>query len=47
MKENLPIRDRPGWIRDLNAMLLSAFCHLAAFIVLGLLSVISHDGCAE
>ena len=25
-------------------MLLSAFCHLTAFIVLGLLSVISHDG---
>jgi hypothetical protein len=44
MKGNLQIRDRPGWIRDLNAMLLSAFCHLAAFIVLGLLSVISHDG---
>jgi von Willebrand factor type A domain len=44
MREFLPIHDRPGWIRDLNAMLLSAFCHLAAFIALGLLSVISHDG---
>lgn len=44
MREFLPIQERPGWIRDLNAMLLSAFCHLAAFIALGLLSVISQDG---
>jgi hypothetical protein len=44
MRELLPIRQRPGWIRDLNAVLLSAFCHLAAFIALGLLSVITQDG---
>jgi hypothetical protein len=44
MRELLPIGQRPGWIRDLNAMLVSAFCHLAALISLGLLSVISQDG---
>jgi hypothetical protein len=44
MREFLPIRERPGWIRDLNAMLVSAFCHLAALIALGLLSVMSQDG---
>ncbi len=40
----MPVRDRPGWIRDVNAMLVSAFCHLAALVALGLLSVISQDG---
>jgi hypothetical protein len=44
MRELLPNRQRPDWIRDLNAMLLSAFCHLAALIALGLLSVMSQEG---
>jgi hypothetical protein len=44
MREITPISGRPGWLRDANAMLLSAFCHLAALILLGLLSVISQDG---
>lgn len=44
MKQISPIRGRPGWLRDANAMLMSAFCHLAAFIALGLMGVMSHDG---
>jgi hypothetical protein len=38
------ITQRAGCLQDLNAMLLSALCHLAAFIVLGLLSVVSQNG---
>jgi hypothetical protein len=44
MEKMSSISARPRWIRDVNAMLLSAFCHLVAFIALGLLSVISQDG---
>ena len=44
MRDLSPISGRPAWMRDVNAMLLSAFCHLAAFIALGLMSVISQDG---
>ncbi len=41
---NVQVRDRPGWLQDANSMLVSAFCHLAAFIALGLLTVASSDG---
>jgi hypothetical protein len=36
--------DRAGWLQDVNSFLVSAFCHLAAFIALGLLSVAASDG---
>jgi hypothetical protein len=36
----MQIRERPGWLQDLNSMLISAACHLAAMIALGLLSVV-------
>jgi hypothetical protein len=41
------ITERAGCLRDLNAMLVSALCHLAAFIMLGLLSVVSQSGWPE
>jgi hypothetical protein len=40
----ISIRERRGWLQDLNSMLVSALCHLATFIALGLLSVVSSDG---
>src|SRR5688572_3693832 len=36
--------ESPGVLRDLNSMLVSVLCHLAAFIALGLFSVVSSDG---
>ncbi|MCC7476500.1 MAG: VWA domain-containing protein [Pirellulales bacterium] len=36
-------QDRPGWLRDANSMLVSAFCHLMVFIVLGLMTVVGTD----
>lgn len=48
MKQRTPasiqLRDRPGWLQDVNSLLLSAFCHLVAFIALGLLTVASSKG---
>src|SRR5688572_809241 len=38
------ITEGPAWLQDMNAMLVSAFCHLAAMIALGLLSMASSDG---
>ena len=35
------ITERPAWLQDVNSMLVSAFCHLAAMIALGLLTVAS------
>ena len=31
--------ERPGWLQDVNSMLVSATCHLAILIVLGLMTV--------
>jgi hypothetical protein len=38
------VREGPGWLQDANSMLISAFCHLAVFIALGLSTVASSDG---
>jgi hypothetical protein len=38
------INERGGYLQDVQAMLTSALCHLAALIVLGLLSVVNQDG---
>jgi hypothetical protein len=38
------IAERPGWLQDLNSMLISAVCHLAGLIALGLLSMVSQQG---
>ena len=38
------ITNRPGRLQDVNSMLVSAFCHLAIFIALGLLSAAASDG---
>jgi von Willebrand factor type A domain len=43
MAKIAPINQPPGRLQDVNAMLLSAFFHVAAFIALGLLSVVSPD----
>jgi hypothetical protein len=40
--------ERPGWLRDTNAMLVSACCHFSVLIVVGLFSVVgSHAGSAS
>ena len=31
--------ERPGWLQDVNSMLVSATCHLTILIVLGLMTV--------
>jgi hypothetical protein len=36
--------DRRGGLQDCNAMLISAFCNLAALVVLGLVTVAAEDG---
>jgi len=41
---NVQVHERPSWLQDANSMLVSAFCHLAVFIALGLLTVASSDG---
>lgn len=41
---HIQLRDQPGWLQDVNSMLLSAFCHLVVFVALGLLTVASSDG---
>ncbi len=44
MISRTPIAERPGWVHDLNSMLISAVCHLTGLIALGLLSVVSQEG---
>ncbi len=43
MAANPPLADRPGWLQDCNSMLLSALCHLAVLIALGLVSAAGDD----
>jgi hypothetical protein len=33
--------ERASWLQDVNSMLVSAFCHLSALIVLGLVTIVS------
>jgi hypothetical protein len=40
MISRTPTAERPGWIQDLNSMLVSAVCHLVGLIAMGLLSVV-------
>jgi hypothetical protein len=43
MPKSTRISHRPGWLQDVNSMLVSAMCHLAAMIALGLLSMASRE----
>src|SRR4051794_13479916 len=38
------VSDRSGWLRDTNAMLVSACCHFGLLIVVALVSIVSAGG---
>lgn len=40
----MQLPEQPGWLQDINSMLVSATCHLSLLIVLGLLTVTGSGG---